>query len=305
MGVHASAEPIRPIVAPEGLDPARVTLGRRLFADPRLSADDTVSCASCHDLTRAGVDDRKVARGIRGAEGLVNTPTVFNAHLNPKQFWDGRADSLEDQIDGPIHNQAEMGASWPLILSKLAGDRNLVAAFQRSYADGLQARNIKDALATFERSLVTTDSRFDRHLAGVPGALSPAELEGYALFKSYGCVSCHQGRNVGGNVFEHLGVFGDYFQDRGGPVTVADLGRFNVTRRQEDRFKFRVPSLRLVTHTSPYFHDGQVGTLTEAIRIMGRYQLGLEIPRGDIERIAAFLGTLSAHNQSEVVDAGR
>jgi cytochrome c peroxidase len=292
-GAQRESEPIRTIRPPSGLDARRVALGRRLFSDRRLSSDGGVSCASCHDLARAGVDGRRVAVGVRGAQGLINTPTVWNADLNARMFWDGRADSLEDQIDGPIHSAREMASSWPHVLAALAGDPGYVSGFARAYPDGLNTRNVKDAIASFERTLVTTDSPFDRYLGGAADALSADELAGYALFKSYGCVSCHQGRNAGGNLFEPLGLFGDYFADRGGPVTEGDLGRYNVTRRPEDRFKFRVPPLRLVAETAPYFHDGQVATLGQAIQLMGKYQLGQDIPAADVERIARFLAALA------------
>jgi cytochrome c peroxidase len=286
-------QPIQPIAAPPWRDRGKVDLGRRLFADRRLSRDDSISCLSCHDLATGGADGRPVAVGVGGAIGPVNTPTVFNADLNIKQFWDGRADTLEDQIDGPIQNPKEMDTTWTAVVAKLERDPRYRADLGHLYASGVTVANIKDAIATYERTLVTQNARFDRYLAGDPAALSRDEVDGYAAFKSYGCVSCHEGRNVGGNLFQSLGILGDYFADRGGPVSQSDLGRFNVTRRPEDRFKFRVPSLRLVTLTAPYFHDGRVATLQQAIRLMARYQLGKQIPPADIDHIAAFLGALA------------
>ena len=286
-------EPIQPIPKPAIQDPGRLALGARLFGDVRLSSDGKVSCASCHDIARGGVDQRTTSVGAGGVLGAFNTPTIFNAALNPKQFWDGHADTLEDQIDGPVQSPREMGSRWPDLIAKLTSDVSYMANFRRVYSGPPTPERVKDAIATYERTLVMRNSRFDRHLAGDPTALSAVELEGLALFKSYGCASCHQGRNVGGNVFEVLGILGDYFAERGTPITPEDLGRYNVTKRPEDRFRFRVPSLRLVALTPPYLHDGSVKTLEDAIRIMGRFQLGEDIPPPHVTAIAAFLQTLS------------
>lgn len=283
-------EAIRPLKAPTGLDPQKVALGERLFHDPILSADGTVSCASCHPLSRGGADGLALSRGVRGAMGSANSPTVYNTSLNLAQFWDGRAATLEEQVDGPLTHPAEMAATWPDILARLrASPYN--AEFRRLYgADPAQA-SVRDAVAAFERSLVTLDAPFDRWLAGDEAALSEAQKRGYALFKSYGCASCHQGANVGGNMFQRFGFFGNWFTDRGrsGP---GDLGRFNVTGKQSDKYVFKVPSLRLVTLTAPYFHDGSVADLKEAIRLMGRYQLGRDIAEADLDPMVAFLGSL-------------
>jgi len=207
------------------------------------------------------------------------------------QFWDGRADSLEEQVEGPLLGAGEMGSSWPAAVEALQRDAGYARRFSASYPEGITRASVADAIAVFERSLTTTGSRFDRFLRGDLAALTDEELEGYRTFKAYGCVSCHQGVNVGGNLFQTFGVFGDYFADRGheGP---EDLGRYNVTKRPEDRHQFRVPSLRLAALTPPYFHDGSAATLEEAIRIMARYQLGREIDPRDEQRIVQFLKTL-------------
>jgi cytochrome c peroxidase len=220
-------------------------------------------------ICSGGGTDRLVrSLGSHGAEGSINAPTVFNVGLNFRQFWDGRAATLEDQVDGPIHNAAEMGSSWPAIIATLSQDRALVDTFQRVYPNGVQSNNIKDALATFERSLLTPNCRFDQFLRGDTSALTAREKEGYRLFKSYGCASCHQGVGMGGNMFARLGVMNDYFTDRGTPLTKADMGRFNVTGRESDRHRFKVPGLRNVALTAPYFHDGSARTLEKAIEIM-------------------------------------
>ncbi|MDT8375606.1 MAG: cytochrome-c peroxidase [Mariprofundaceae bacterium] len=284
-------EPLLPLSVPAGLDAEKVALGEKLFHEPRLSADNSISCAHCHSLDRAGVDGLPRSFGINGEEGEINTPTVFNSGLHIAQFWDGRAVTLEDQIDGPVHNPKEMGSGWPQIIRKLEADPGYVSAFSRLYPDGMSSENIKGAIATFERSLVTTSAPFDRYLRGEEEAISAGAKKGYRLFRSYGCVACHQGANVGGNMFQTFGIMGDYFADRGN-ITRADLGRYNVTGLEEDRHLFRVPSLRLVTLTAPYFHDGSARTLHDAIEVMARYQLGRKIGDEDKQLIVEFLQTL-------------
>lgn len=283
-------EPIRPLPAVETIDPRMAALGRRLFDDPILSRDGTVSCRSCHDLSHGGADSLPTAVGIGGAVGAINTPTVYNAALNLAQFWDGRAPSLGAQVDGPVTNPAEMGSDWPGVVDRLTASPYR-AAFREVFGQDPTPETVRTAIAAFERTLITTGSRFDAWLLGDEDALSPDEKTGYALFKSYGCASCHQGANVGGNMFQRFGFFGNLFTDRG-TVTSADLGRYNVTHREADLYVFKVPSLRMAIHTAPYFHDGSVPTLLEAIRLMARYQLGHEIPDGDIDLIMQFLAAL-------------
>ncbi len=238
---------LQPVPAPAREDPRKVALGARLFTDRRLSGDGTLSCATCHDLAHGGADGRPTAIGIGGAVGHLNTPTVFNAALNPKQFWDGRSVTLEAQVGGPIEHPSEMGSRWADVVERLERDPETAAAFEAIYAGKPTRAGIEDAIATYERTLIMRGSRFDRYLGGETNALGTKEQEGFRLFKSYGCVTCHQGRNVGGNLFERLGIVGDYFEDRGTEILREDLGRYNVTKRPEDRFRFRVPSLRLAT----------------------------------------------------------
>lgn len=285
-------EPIKPIAVDPKLDARKVALGDKLFHDKRLSKDNSLSCASCHNLSRGGVDSLPTSIGIGGAKGPINAPTVFNSSLNFRQFWDGRAATLEEQAAGPVHNPLEMGSKWTEVLGKLAQDGALVDQFKQSYPDGMQAKNIQDAIATFERSLTTPNSRFDRHLKGEKNAMSSDELRGYQLFKTYGCVACHQGVNAGGNMFQTFGVMGDYFAKRGG-VTAADLGRYNVTKDEADKYMFKVPSLRNVALTAPYFHDGSAKTLPDAVDVMFKYQLGRAASAQDKELIVKFLHTLT------------
>ncbi|MBI2276603.1 MAG: c-type cytochrome [Dechloromonas sp.] len=284
-------QPILPLAAIGDLDPLRVELGKRLFHDARLSADFSLTCASCHDLNKGGVDGRRFAVGIGGAVGGINAPTVLNSAFNLAQFWDGRAATLEEQAAGPIQNPIEMGATLPQVLSRLEQDKALKLGFKQAYRDGLTAANVLNAIATFERSLVTLNARFDRYLRGEKQILTPLEIEGYQRFRALGCISCHQGAAVGGNMYQKFGVLGDYFAGR--PTTRNDLGRFNVTQREEDRHVFKVPSLRNVALTAPYFHDGSADSLDKAVVVMARYQLGRELSPRDVEAIVAFLNTLS------------
>jgi len=284
-------EPIQPVPTPPALNAEKVALGKSLFHEPRLSADNSISCTHCHSLTTAGSDSMPRSIGIHGEAGLVNAPTVFNAALNISQFWDGRASTLEKQIDGPVHSPTELGSDWPVIIAKLSTDTAYLDAFSRLYADDITSDNIKDAIATFERTLITLNSPFDRFLRGETNAISAEAKRGYLIFKGYGCTSCHQGANVGGNMYQRFGVAKDYFADH--PVdNQADFGRFNVTGLEEDRHVFLVPSLRLATLTAPYFHNGSADTLEEAIRIMAKYQLDRDISEHEIEMIIVFLDSL-------------
>jgi cytochrome c peroxidase len=285
-------EPILPLPTELELDTGKVALGERLFNDARLSEDNTISCASCHNLKLGGTDNLVFSVGIKGQVGEINAPTVFNSTYNFKQFWDGRAETLEDQIDGPTHSSKEMGSNWEVIVDKIKGSTDYSAEFASLYQDGVNAQNIKDAIATFERSLITPNSRFDQYLKGYEEILTLDEKQGYQLFKSVGCISCHQGINVGGNLFEEFGVMGKYFKDRGN-ITEADLGRYNVTKQEYDRYVFKVPTLRNIEHSSPYFHDGSVKKLEDAVEVMSKYQLGRKLSQSEISYIVKFLKTLN------------
>jgi cytochrome c peroxidase len=287
-----SREPLEALPELPALDVKIVALGRRLFHERRFSADKSVSCASCHDLAKGGVDGRERSAGVGGKLGVVNAPSVYNAALNFVQFWDGRAATLEEQIGFPITNPVEMGASWPTVLAFLRSDPAYSAAFAAAFPDGVTEANARRAIADFERTLLTRGSPFDRFLGGDERALAPDARAGYETFKSVGCIACHQGRNVGGNMFQRFGVLGDYFKDRG-HVTEADYGRYNVTHNEADRFVFRVPSLRNVERTAPYFHDGSAATLNQAVQVMAKYQLGRKLADDQASSIIAFLKSLS------------
>ncbi len=288
----AIGEPIQPIPLTLKQDPVRAEIGRLLFRDVRLSGNDRVSCASCHDLRKGGGDGLARSPGLTGKLTGVNTPTVLNAALNFKQFWNGRADSLEAQVDQVIRNPDEMGSNWADVVKKVSNDASYRAAFDVAYKDGVSKENIQNAIATYERTLITPNSRFDRFLRGDVNAISALEKAGYAAFKQYGCVACHQGMNVGGNMFQKFGIMGDYFATRGNP-TPDDLGRYLVTKADRDKYVFKVPGLRNVANTGPYFHDASAKTLEEAVDVMFRYQLGRVASAADKKSIVSFLGTLT------------
>jgi cytochrome c peroxidase len=290
--VPAFFEPIKPLSAPVIENVSKARLGQRLFNDVRLSADGSMSCASCHDLSSGGDDGLQVSVGINGQVGYLNTPTVLNASLNFVQFWDGRAGSLEEQIDLTVTNPAEMGGQWDEIERKLGIDSSMLNAFSKIFDERPARAQIVDALATYLRVLVTPNAPIDLFLMGDSDALSGSQRAGYALFKQYGCVSCHQGRGIGGNFFQRLGVMDDYFKDRQ-RTTAADLGRYNVTGREEDRYKFKVPGLRNVAETAPYLHDGSAQTLKDVVRIMVEVQLGRTATDEEVATLVSFLEALT------------
>lgn len=283
-------EPLTPIPAVVTEDPRHVQLGERLFHDPRLSHDNRQSCATCHPLDRGGMDGQPRAVSLYGQSRLRNTPTIFNVGLNFWFNWDGGTHTLEAHADKLLRNPTVMNTTWPELQGKLAREATYVAAFRAAYRDGLTWSNVIAALVSFERSLTTPHSRFDAYLSGNQQALSDDEQHGYGLFKAYGCVACHQGVNIGGNMFAKLGVF------RSPDATseeAVDKGRANVTQRPQDTRVFRVPSLRNVAVTAPYFHDGQAPTLAIAVETMARVQLGKTLTTEEIDRIVQFLRTLT------------
>ncbi len=288
-----ASSPIPPIPTHLDLDPKRVALGRRLFHDPGLSSDGTISCSSCHDIGSGGDDGRSVSIGVGGKRGTLNAPTVLNCAFNFRQFWDGRARTLEDQVDGPLQHPSEMGMRWDLLIKQLVSDPSYAAPFREAYGGSPTQDTVKDAIATFERSLITPGAPFDRYILGDEQALSKEAHAGYELFVTLGCITCHQGINTGGNMFQPLGKMSDFFAQRGEEPTEADQGRFNVTGEERDRFTFKVPTLRNVELTAPYFHDGSVATLEEAVQTMARYQLGEDLTPNEVVLLVAFLRSLT------------
>ena len=287
-------EPVRPIDQTLEYDAAKAALGFALFHDPRLSVDNTVSCASCHALETAGVDNHQYSHGVNDQLGGVNAPTVYNAVYNFVQFWDGRAQTLAAQAAGPPLNPVEMASeSFDQIIAKLKADRKFAKAFKAVYPDGINEANITDAIEQFERTLITPNSAFDKWLRGDDSALTAQQLEGYELFKKYDCATCHAGPNLGGLTYELMGLRRHYFAERGLELTHEDNGRFKETGMERDRHRFKVPGLRNVEHTWPYYHDGTRETLEEAVRDMGIYQSGVELTDAETASIVAFLNSLT------------
>jgi cytochrome c peroxidase len=293
-------EPLVALPPAPSLDASQVALGARLFADRRFAKDESLACSTCHDLARGGADTRPDSRrysaGIGKSRHIFNTPSVYNAAFNYRQQWTGGARTLDELVDKVVRSPLVFDSSWPAILGKLAADPPLAAEFERVYPGrGVTRETVQDALGAFERSLVTP-SRFDRYLRGDAGAISADEKRGYERFKAYGCVGCHQGVNVGGNMMQRFGAMNDYFADRrkaGIAPAPGDAGRFLVTRKDEDLHVFKVPSLRNVALTAPYFHDGSAATLGEAVDVMFRYQLGRAAPAEDKRLIIEFLRSLT------------
>lgn len=295
-------EPIRPIADSISVDVRKVVLGNLLYHDTRLSADNTVSCASCHGLDTGGVDNKQYSEGVGGQLGGVNAPTVYNAAYNFVQFWDGRAGTLAEQAAGPPLNPVEMACeSFDQIISKLTEDKNFVVAFNEVYPDGLNEKNITNAIQEFEKTLLTPNSRFDRYLKGQKDAITADEIAGYDLFKKYDCATCHVGEILGGQSYELIGVQHDYFADRQAEMTEEDNGRFKQTKAERDRHRFKVPGLRNIELTAPYFHDGSMATMDDAVRAMAKYQLGIDLPQPEVDKIVAFLRTLTGEYKGKLL----
>ncbi|GAA3915136.1 hypothetical protein GCM10022277_07140 [Litoribacillus peritrichatus] len=255
-----------------------------MFNSPLLSADNSVSCASCHDVFHGGDDGLPVSTGINQQVGTRNSPSVLNAVFNFRQFWDGRSLNLKDQAEGPIHNPVEMGSDWDEVLEKLRSEPNFVQSFQDLSEDGITVENILKAIVSYEESLVTENAPIDRYLLGEHSALTPQQQAGYRKFVDYGCVTCHQGRNIGGNLYQKIGRL-----DQVPANLLDDPGRYELTKNPQDMHVFKVPSLRNVADTAPYFHNGSVDELSVAIRIMARGQLGLDLNDADVADLEALL----------------
>lgn len=270
-------------------DNAKVDLGRHLFYEKRLSKDNTLSCNSCHDLNRYGVDGEAFSIGVGNVRVGRNSPTVYNAWGHIAQFWDGRAATLEEQAKGPILAGKEMAMPSPdAVVERLKAIpeyRDLFrAAFPRS-PDPITYDNVGLAIGAFERYLATP-SRFDDYLNGNPNALTAEELKGLQLFTKHGCTTCHSGTLLGGHIYQKAGLVKPWKNQ-------ADVGRFEITRDEKDKFVFKVPSLRNIAKTGPYFHDSSATTLEDAVRIMAEHQLGLQLPPADVKALVAFLESLT------------
>jgi len=292
------SEPIVPIPAKIPGDAKRIAIGERLFHDDRMSKDRNESCATCHPLDKGGMDSLPVAKRPDGSKHLRNTPTVFNVGLSATYNWDGIENTLEAHADRIV--QTLMKMTWVELIARLRADSAYVSSFEAAYEDGVTRANILDALAVFERSLLTPNSRFDRFLRNDHNAMTQRETRGYRLFKRYGCVTCHQGANMGGNLYQKFGVFEDVSKKNVAPL---DRGRVRITNVPRDEYVFRVPSLRNVAVTAPYFHDGREQELSKAVETMGKVQLGKALAREDVDLIVEFLRTLTGEFRGSLVSA--
>ncbi len=269
-------------------DKAEAALGKQLYMDTRLSGDGTVACVNCHELSMgSGVDGLPTSTGIRGQKGPVNAPTVYNARFNFVQFWDGRAASLQDQAAGPVENPLEMGAKFPEVIKRLKEDENYVKLFQELYHDDITKEHITHAIAEFEKALVTPNSKFDQFLRGDQNALNDMEKKGFKLFNDKGCAACHNGINLGSNLYQKAGIFEKF------PETDNFTGRYALTKDEKDKYFVKVPTLRNIARTAPYFHHGKTPDLKTAVMQMGYYQLGITITLEEADAIVAFLKTLN------------
>lgn len=299
-------ETIRPIPDSVPYDAAKAALGQALYHDTRLSADGTVSCATCHGIETAGVDNKRYSEGIGGQLGGVNAPTVYNACFNFAQFWDGRAATLSAQAGGPPLNPVEMGsASFDEIAERIAQDKEFTALFKKVYPEGLSEATITDAIAEYEKTLITPNSAFDRYLKGETDAMTAEQIEGYALFKEYSCATCHAGENMGGLSYELMGQRANYFEDREltlkSGLTDGDNGRWAQTGVERDRYRFKTPTLRNVALTYPYYHDGSVDSLAQAISMMATYQVGRDMKPADVKKVEKFLEALTGEYQGKLL----
>ncbi len=281
-------EPIQPIAPAKVANKAMVELGKKLFFDPRLSKSGFISCNSCHNLSMGGSDNLRTSIGDHWQEGPINAPTVLNSKLSLAQFWDGRAKDLKAQAGGPIANPGEMASTHKLAVDVLTSIPAYGAEFQKAFGTpGVTMDRVTDAIAAFEETLVTPNSRFDKWLKGDRKAITPIELAGYNLFKDSGCVACHNGVAVGGASYQRMGVVEPYKTDS------KAQGRAGVTGVDADRMNFKVPTLRNVELTYPYFHDGGAATLEAAVETMGKLQLGRTFSPDENAKIVAFLKTLT------------
>lgn len=286
-------EPILPVKPAEIKNVAEVELGKKLFFDPRLSKSGFISCNSCHNLSMGGSDNLPTSIGHRWNKGPINSPTVLNATHNIAQFWDGRAKDLQEQAGGPIANPGEMGFTHELAIDVIKSIPGYVTEFKSVYNDDhIDINRLTQAIAAFEATLVTPNAPFDRWLNGDQNAMTQDQLEGYGLFKQSGCTACHSGVNAGSQMYQKMGLIEPYKTDN------PTEGRYSVTGKDADRFSYKVPTLRNVELTYPYFHDGMAKTLSEAVDTMGRIQLGKKFTPDENTKIVAFLKSLTGDQPS-------
>ncbi len=290
---YAADEPIQPIAPAKEINAAQAELGKKLYFDPRLSKSGFISCNSCHNLSMGGTDNLQTSIGHNWQKGPINAPTVLNSSMNLAQFWDGRAADLKEQAGGPIANPGEMASTHALAVDVLESIPQYVEEFKKAFGtEKITINEVTLAIAEFEKTLVTPNSRFDKWLQGDKKAINEQEVAGYELFKNSGCVACHNGAAVGGNSFQKMGVVEAY------KTSNPAEGRVAVTKQDADRFLFKVPTLRNVELTYPYFHDGAAVTLAQAVDTMGKIQLGKNFSAEENAKIVAFLKTLTGDQPS-------
>ena len=297
-----TGDPFFPLPEVADLDPDKIALGKKLFYDTRLSENGQYACATCHQLEHGG-DSGNTKDESHGFTALsINTPSIFNSRYNFRQNWSGSDRTLREQLVKTFDRHSPFDTSLETVVERLRQDPALRTDFNTLYREGLTPDTLVDSLVEFEKSLVTPNSRFDQYLQGKHEALDDDELAGYELFKNLGCVSCHQGVNIGGNLFQRFGVFYNYIAERG-ETTRADYGRINNTGREMDRFVFKVPSLRNIEVTAPYLHDGSAKTIEEAIFVVGKTQLGRKLDSEEIYLLKAFLLTLTGEYNNNPLSA--
>jgi len=282
--VVLNAEPITPLPQTVTVNEEKANLGKKLFFDTILSVDNTISCSSCHDLQNGGDDGLQFSFGIKGLQGDINSPTVYNAAYNFRQFWNGRAKDLAHQVWGPVENPVEMGNTFRKLIKTL-NETSYKKEFDNIYSSGVTRDTIADAIAEYEKTLITPNAPFDKYLRGDKSAITQKQKDGYELFKTKGCIACHHGINVGGNLYNKFGVMQDVESKR--------LGRYEVTNNEADKYYFKVPSLRNIEKTAPYLHDGRYDNLEDVVKFMARYQLGRVVTQEEVEKIVSFLNSLS------------
>ncbi|MBR2163739.1 MAG: cytochrome-c peroxidase [Campylobacter sp.] len=278
---------ITPLPASIPYDKEKAMLGKQLYMDTSLSKDGKVSCNTCHDLKRYGVDNEIFSIGADGVlDEPFNSPTTFNSVFNFVQFWDGKAKNLADQAKNPFTNPKEMALKDEAeVVKRVEANAKYKASFDKIYGE-ITMQNITDAIAEFEKTLITPNSPFDRYLNGDENAISNQAKRGWEAFKSNGCIACHQGQNVGGTMYQKIGIFEPY-------PNQENLGRYEITKIESDKMVFKVPSLRNVAKTAPYYHDGSIPTLDACVQFMAYYQLGRFLDQQTVDDIVAFLESLT------------
>lgn len=274
------------------LDASNVALGEKLFRDNNFSKNKSQACITCHSIDLDQQSHRKTYKGFKKVVGMLNTPTVYNARYNFRQFWNGRVKTLEEAVDDHVSDKSIFNNDWENIISRLKKVPDYVKAFNNNFDNGITQANIESSLKSYIDSLITPNAPFDLYLQGNEKAISKNAIKGYEIFKEYGCISCHQGINIGGNLYQKMGIYKNYFENKEF-ISQADLGLYNVTGDNNDKFVFKVPALRNVARTSPYLHDGSAEDLKAVIKVMAEYQVGRPMDDEDIGYVIEFLNTLN------------